>query len=181
MSEERKFCAFRLVWIGKACPNLEEVWSNIVHYQQNTDSRLQMIPGIEFFLSAVTATVTVTAGVAEKDVKPALAYWVGGRVDALQDAQLYISMRSNTFGATLKLMTHKTARNEHERQLNNLAMAVKDFGQGFVQSKVNSVSGGGYEPIRLYMKEAKSPYFDTLRQACPRLAEAGLGLHVEHF
>ena len=180
---DRRYLGFRLMWNSKRMSNYDEIWSNITYYQQEVCGQLSQFAGIEFFLSTITATVTRMK--ASRVIHPGLAFWVAVDPAVASDLHVYTAMRKNAFSAELKLMTSKSAVTETDRQINNVAMAVKDFGPGYVQSKVSSGLGPGAEYLRdrLYLSMAPehSHYQQVIVCAQQALGQVGLHLHVETY
>ena len=141
------------------------------------------MPGIEYFLSAITATSCRTNNT--KVIHPGVAFWVGTDPILTSDFDICTGMRQNTFNADLKLMTCKSANSEADRQVSNVAMAVKDFGPGYVQSQVNA----HLDPATLYLRERiylraaprDTSYPPLILQAQEALSRLGLYVHVETF
>lgn len=179
---DRRFLAFRLVWMHKQHQNSDEIWRNFAFFQQHTCNQLKEIEGIEFFLSVISATVTVP----KKDVNPAIAFWIAINPYRIQEYAIYNLMRSNTFGAELKIMTNKTAKGELERQVNNVAMALKDYGAGYVHNKLENLLpddiSKDYRCQQLHMKaEQGTDYPGILMRAQRALLQHGLNLLVETY
>lgn len=135
--------------------------------------------GIDFFLSTITATISMPS----KDVNPALAFWVVINPSYLQECTVYQQMRSNTFGAELKIMTNKTAKNEVERQSCHVSMALKDYGHGYVRSMLDFLLPAEYKPCqygRVYIR-AGMKYTNDVLNARHTLERHGVELNIETF
>ena len=176
-----KYLAVRLVWTNKN-DQAECVWKYITNYQYEVCEQLKGIPGVLFFLSSITATVTM----ATRAVHPGIAFWLAADPQVVQEYQIYTALRNNTYGASLKIITHRTANNEIDRHVNNVSMAVKDFGPGYVQDKIRLAGlpeTRHYLRERIYMRSTpeETYYIDVLSRAQQILASQGLVFHLERF
>ena len=173
--------AFRLVWTKRQRTNTESVWPNLPSYQQTACEQLKQLPGVEFFLSSITATTIAQ----NKTVNPGLAFWVALNQFEVHESLVYITMRNNEYGADLKIMTHKSGQNEYEQHVHNLSLLVKDYGPGFVQTKVASALGPGEQYLRdrIYMRAAPADaiYPKVLLTAQQVLGRMGLQLYLETY
>ena len=180
--DERRYLAFRLMWNSKHVDEVDTIWNNITYYQQDVCRQLTSVPGVDFFLSDITATTTRATRV----VHPGLAFWVAIDPDLTSEIQIYTAMRNNVFHADLKLMSNtQTDLLETDRQIKNLGLAVKDFGPGYVQSRVNAGLGPNsqYFRERFYLRRGRESdlYNEVILTAQQALSELGLHLHVETF
>ena len=153
-----------------------------MYYQQEVCHQLTSVPGVDFFLSDITATTTG----ATRAVHPGLAFWVAIDPCAVSEIQIYTAMRNNVFRADLKLMTHtKTELTGCDREIKSVTMALKDFGPGYVQNKVsaNLQSGSHYCRDRLYLKQSTEGlgYERIIRRAQEVLSQYGLHLQLETY
>ena len=170
------YLAFRLMWTNKK-RQADEVWKHITSHQRQVCDQLKAISGTVFFISSITATVTMTT----KAVHPGIAFWVGVDTRVVQEYHIYTSLRNNSLGAEVKIITHRTAANELQRQVNAVSMAVKDYGPGYVEAKVCLPEP--YLRERFYMRAAPGDavYTDIIQNAHLTLAQLGLVFHLETY
>ena len=175
------YLTFRLMWTNKD-NHAEAVWKYITQYQQGLCEQIKMMPGVVFFISSITATVTM----ATRTVHPGIAFWIATDPNIVKEYQIYTALRNNGFGAELKIVTPRNANSEVDRQLQNLSTTVKDFGPGYVQDKMNVVcpqESSQHMRERIYLKSAPkgTSYSTVLFRAQEILSSQGLDFYLEVF
>ena len=182
VQQARRMMAFRLVWTSKLCRDTQSIWPNMRYFQKAACDLLQEFPGVEFFLSSITATTSVGK---VKSVNPGLAFWVAIDTRTGHESQVYLTMRNSRLGAELKILTHKSVPSEVDLQVHYLSIVLKDYGPGFVETKVASTLGPGEQYLRdrVYMRAAQpdADYLQKLLLAQEALCNLGLQMHVETF
>ena len=141
---QRKVCAFRLVWLPKDHKqNIDHIWSEIIAFRVQLDELVAEIPGIAFFLSAITATTTrpkvFSAGFPVKN-NPGLAQWIISSDPLFNELEFYRRVHSKGFGAHLKPLVDQPGQARKAEMSNALFLVAKDYGEGFVRNKVNASS-----------------------------------------
>lgn len=177
--ENMQFVTFRMVWVRRDDAERDLVWNSIFDIQQEFCNILKGLPGLHFFLSSVTATWTK----ATKRIHPAVVFWAAKDPFALEDLQMYSSLRNKSFGSELKFVNMKGA-NAADFQLNHLCIALKDFGPGWVQQKLDyTVGNQSYLRDRIYCKKGTDSFdfFSIFENAVYKLGSHGLNIHLETF
>lgn len=174
-----KYLTFRIVWTRKECQNPDAVWENIFNFQQTFSNRLKSLDGVVFFLSAITATITMSS----KTVHPALGFWVATDPNIVKESQVYILMRNVAAGAEVKIISQR-GDNPVQQQMYNLSVVLKDIGPGYVKQKLDSVFGRSPFPKeRIYMKAAPrdAVYPNVLKSTQEVLTSYRMSLGMEIF
>lgn len=181
MQSGYKFITFRLMWSPKDVLNIDDVWDNLTKFQQLMSSQLMTMDGIPFFVTAVTATVSVSKNT--RAIHPGLAFWVATNPTVVKEFQVFTMLRSNSHGASLKIMSTTANQNDPRHNVENICMVLKDFGHGFVKQKLDFHTGTNkYKKERLYMKAGPDmDYSRILLNAQRVLSQFGLDLYIETF
>lgn len=178
-----KYLAFRLVWTQKEHPNVREVWGNMYQFQEQLCNELMGVPGVIFFISAITATRTTSSG----DIHPGLAFWLVADPYNIQECQVFTMLRKNIYRAELKLLKY-TARvvKCDEKQADSLSMVLKDTGVGYVTQKLAEANGSGSsggQKERIYLRAGPvgDRYTGVLINAQKWFAHVGVHMSIRTF
>ena len=162
----QKSCAFRLVIMRRDLTE-QDLWQHTEWGRRVVDEAIKKLPGVDFFASALTATVSVHRG--SRIIYPALGFWVIG--DQLQESVVLSSLRQNPLGARLKLFTQRTnTKFNADRELYLLSMVVKDCTGGFVQKKIEMHCPGTSSLVTFYVgDDSYREQLVSARQLLPNL------------
>ena len=173
--------AFRIVWRD----NEENVWQNIQTHRMMYDTIIQNMPGVLYFVSAVTGVLTKYGPKPIRTkVYPALAYW------AVLENEFYngYEMMKSLQGAAMerveaKLLNEPPVMKVAEKQHNTLCIVLKDHGEGYVQGRMMASfpavgDQGAGQAGRLVIVNDR--YSQLVRQTQNQLKQAGITLDLVH-
>ena len=95
-----KVSAVRLCWFGDDVQQLQPFWENIMSLREELDGILKETPGVPFFVSCLTATIS---GKKKRLTFPGVAYWIASEKDT-PVRSLFDRMQNNGLGAKMKLI-----------------------------------------------------------------------------
>ena len=181
---ESKIMAFRLSWL-KADPSMaQSLWNSIANMRDAFDLILKQVPGVECFVSALTATAVKN----KKDtspkynIYPRVGYWLVCS-EQLNLRDLYDRMDSNPYGTTMKLVLQPYQKDEKAIS-SALFSVVKDNIVGMVRrtvdSAVTSQSHGRRVPI-VKVVALTEHTGSILNRACNHLNQARFEVEFEQL
>ena len=179
-ARREKVLAFRMAWTPKNTPE-DLIWQQLFHQSRDAfEEDLKSSGSIAFFISAVTATVSNQAN--RRDVCPALGMFVVPKDSSFKEAPLYIRLRSNPFGGSLKLMNDRGVKAGEDRYLVWLSLLLKDNVQsGYVLGKMATAGMGTANPSVVRIFVHSDAYKETLLQAKRALDAEGFPVQLEYF
>lgn len=186
MAEPHKYFGIRLTWSGKEWPEdkLGLLWQNIPSYQEAASKQVQQIPGVDYFISSLTATASFASG-KPTSVNPGIAFWIVTDAQFTNELLLFTRLRKNPFGAALRMITmKKTTTCEEVRQLNNLAITLKDSCYGYIQQRIESETGMSSARNFICVNMAGqngTKYRNILQQAGTALQNWGLSTQLDEY
>ena len=149
VNSSRMVCAFRLIWRGTD-GYCDQIWENIAEYHQLANNIVKAVPGVDFFVSSVSATASWKYHKKEKTVQifPAIAFWVVTEVEDFCrfQCQLLREVDQNRFGASAKLLN---AENPSRGQAyadticKTLFTVMKDVQGNYVETRMETISPSG--------------------------------------
>ena len=176
-------CAVRLTWSGQAVIE-DEVWRGIIEARQHLDHIVSSVSGVQMFVSAVTATASSAVRGGQR-IAPAVAYWVVSDPALFTEANFYTLLRQVTaerFGAQLKLVIQRKELPLVEQFLFTLSLIVKDYKDGYVRNKVDSLGGDNahaHPLIKIYLRD--KGYRCVIAPEKSSLASVGFMASFEEF
>ena len=154
-----KVCAFRMTWSGRDNASVDVVRARLVELREELDKMVQTLPGVLFFVSAITATSSKnrSQGVYTHFIHPGVGYWVVTDPDVgFNQQQLFTTMQLNRFRASMKLLL-QPYQQEEKHILNSLHLVLRNTMDGCIPSMVQASAlqclgqeGGNYPVMKIY-------------------------------
>ena len=139
----------------------------LVELREELDNIVYTLPGVLFFVSALTATKSSASpkgsAYTQYHLHPAVGYWVVSSPDVRFDQrQLFMTMQENRLNANLKLLLQPYQR-EEKHIINSLHLVLKDAMDGCVPRMVHASAmqclgekGVNYPIVKLHVVDDKS-------------------------
>ena len=175
--------AYRVTW--RVSENLiDEAWAKIHDHRQRCDAAISGVPGVCFFVSAITGVFSKPTRKCQtpKAIYPAISYWlVSNRECELDKREIVECFEIATFGAEVKRVEGRFGRTPHgvtEEKSAGLFITVKDYPSfGYVYNKMCDANGSSEQLIsKIVVKEMNEVpnLIPDLVRAIPELHHAGL-------
>ncbi len=128
---------FRILWRGTDDQSREAEWRKILSHRIQCDDLVKGVPGVAFFVSAVSGVTSKRPKPALPTTSPTVAYWVVFRSQDV-DARCVTSMMQNALrgSAELKFLQELPVKNSVEVMNGTLCAVLKDHGSSYVCNKM---------------------------------------------
>ena len=180
-----KVCAFRMTWSGRDNASVDVVRARLVELREELDKMVQTLPGVLFFVSAITATTSRERieGMTNYFVHPAVGYWVVYAPSVGMDQKdLFCTMQENRLSATLKLLL-QPYQHDARHIINSLHLILKNTMDGCVPRMVQASAlqclgqaGANYPLMKIYVLDETQVKFLNPVQAA--LKQNGLNVDI---
>ena len=171
--------AFRMGWIKQDDQGTRNLWDQIVQLRYDLDQLVQTLPGLVYFVSAVTATSsqqkTNTSSSTNVKAHPGVSYWLVSHQQQTDSRQLYTVMHNNRLGANLKLQLQPYQQSE-KQYCHALYNTVKDNMEGCVRRLFDASARTLSIPLEAIVKIIVAD-----QEATPLLTEAVSQLGAVRF
>lgn len=130
---------FRVVWRASKEAR-DQVWRSILAYRTQCDERIKTLPGVGFFVSAITGVTTRSPKPALPVVSPAISYWIvlkAGFIDdklgreMIKNVQIYYQGQ-----AEVKVLQEPPLVSSLAAMNVSLCTVMKDQANGYVRKKI---------------------------------------------
>ena len=135
-----QFTAFRMSWFNNSREQLNVLYTEILGLREHMDSLVRTIPGVQYIVSALTATTSgkMKDRSSPRLIYPGVSYWMVCN-DTIDPKVLYKTMADNEAGAKMKLLLQPFQQGEAQIS-SALYTTVKDNVSGGCVRKIINAS-----------------------------------------
>lgn len=169
--------AVRLSWFANTAMELQPFYENLTTFRAELDNRIRTVPGILYFVSCLTATMS---GKKKKLSFPGVSFWI-----VSDQAVTFMNLTNalgDKLGATMKLLIQPyQATAEHAEQV--LYTVAKDCLDGVVKRVLDrlAVSRGLGEPFAITKLHTQRKERGWLEEVAQSLRSIKVRVDVEEF
>jgi len=181
--------ACRMVWRNDNEEENDANWLDIVSKRLHIDSIIRALPGIGYFVSAITAIFNKPSrkGDVPKFIYPAVAYWIVSAGGTLAQQQLWGALQTACPNAEVRLLGRSAPLESQQAASSALHIVLKDHNSGYVRQRlVSSTAASELEPGSPGTNTAARFLANTHRyrliilNALPRLLASKLTIDYDH-